>query len=369
MPKPKHAIEEKYLEHLKKDIQAIIGMMVLNRPDADRFSKLIRETKGVYISASTISRLFIDKQKENHFYIDTLNKLSTITQPQLNWQLYCENCQNAEDQLKHIGVFNQNKVSTNLIALNFYHRSWKPLHDVFDNLSSDPQFSDSFRFMFEFGHMFYSIFQWSPQSEIDFYKRFIKYPIIRKSFFELNADPDFVLPHYIKGLNNYIKTIDKKSSSYINDLLFALCLQFYYSIKNKDLIQVKSKFNQIQSVIEIDDLLKYSIHPFNCGRYLSSYIYYSFHADNNRFNSSIDSAINWLKTNAEIIGSYGVRVVTYHLLEAMLTCKADEFYFDELVFYSQLDSEFASNPLLVKQAIFHMEPSTIRWTRRFNKLQ
>ena len=264
---------------------------------------------------------------------------------------------------------NQYNIQTNLIALNFYHKSWKPLHHLFENLSSDPQYNESFRFMFEFGHMFYSIFQWSPNSESEFYKHFIKYPIIRKSFFELNADPDFVLPQYIQGLNNYIKTIDKQSANHINDLIFALCLQFYYALKTNDLNQIKIKYNQLNSTIKSNDLIKFDIHPFNCGRYLSAHIYFSFFLNKSNFDSTIQYAITWLKSYAERLGAYGVRVVTYHLLEVLLACKAEEFYFEELVSYSQLDPDFAANPLLVKQTIYHMEPSSIRWTRRFNKLQ
>ena len=52
-----------------------------------------------------------------------------------------------------------------------------------------------------------------PKSCLSFYKSFCDVPIMRKSFFELLADPDFELPNYDIALQQYLKTTVKKGAS------------------------------------------------------------------------------------------------------------------------------------------------------------
>jgi hypothetical protein len=365
MPKPKHSIDDKYLNQLRQDLQATIGMVVRNRPDTERFSQLVRKTKDVYISPSTFSRLFLTAGAANHFYLDTLDKLASLTYPYSSWEEYCRVCESSQEQLKQIGMFQPKNPKVNLLGLNIATSTWKPLHLLFEEMSSDRSFIASYRFMYDFGQSFFDILTRTPQSELDFYKRFLKYPIIRKSFFELNADPDFVLPNYVKGLDYYIKSIDINDAVAKNDLLFSLCLQYYYYLNNADFTQMQSKYNQIISMQDFDALSANEVHPFNSGRYLSVRIYNAYHFDAKKVESAVIDALQWVNNQLTGLNDYDIRVISYHLLEAFMKCSVNQLYIDKLMSIMKVEDELISDSSLLKQTIFNIEPSGIRWTRRF----
>ena len=128
MPKPKHSIDDKYLRQLRQDLQSTIGLVVRNRPESERFSQLVRKTKDVYISPSTFSRLFLNGGTSNHFYLDTLDKLASLTYPYSNWAEYTRVCENSQEQLKQLGIYQLKNPKLNLVGLNIATTSWKPLH-------------------------------------------------------------------------------------------------------------------------------------------------------------------------------------------------------------------------------------------------
>lgn len=365
MPKPKHSIDDKYLRQLRKDLQSTIGLVVRNRPESERFSQLVRKTKDVYISPSTFSRLFLNGGTSNHFYLDTLDKLASLTYPYSNWAEYTRVCENSQEQLKQLGIYQLKNPKLNLVGLNIATTSWKPLHLLFEEMSYDNSFIDSYRFMYDFGHSFFDILKWTPHSELDFYKRFIKYPIIRKSFFELNADPDFLLPNYIKGLDLYIKSIDINAVGAKNDILFSLCLQFYYYLNNIDLINMQLKYKQIISLQSIEELSARELHPFNSGRYLSMRIYNAYYFDVKTIESKAIDALKWLMNHTIDIDEYGVRVIAYHLLEAFSKCSIHQLYVDKLISIIKVEDEICYDSSFIQQTIYNIEPSGIRWTRRF----
>ena len=102
MPKPKHTINDKILRQLRQDLQSTIGMIVRNRPDTERFSTMVRKINDVYISPSTFSRLFLSEEASNHFYLDTLDKLSSLIYPFSNWDEYCRVYESSNEQMKQI---------------------------------------------------------------------------------------------------------------------------------------------------------------------------------------------------------------------------------------------------------------------------
>ncbi len=367
MPKPKHSLDEKYIKRLRQDLQSTLGMMVRNRPDADRISELVRQTHEVYISPSTFSRLFLNVSSSNHFYLDTLDKLASLTFPYTNWEDYCTGCQASEEQLQKVGVFCETDLNYNLVALNLTTSSWKPLHQLFDAMSGSPQYVDSYRFMYNFGELFHEILQRHPSSETEFYKRFIQYPVIRKSFIELNADPDFLLPNYIKGLDCYIKSIDNNAADAQNDLIFALCMQFYYHLKQQDVTGIQLCFKQISSKLSIETISVEQMHPFNIGRFLSVGIYHAFYCDDKRMNNKITDALHWVRCHNEQLDGYGIRVICHHLLEVLKHCKSETVHVEEVLSYLNVDLVFANQPEMLRQTIFNLEPSGIRWSRRFKQ--
>ena len=365
MPKPKHSIDDKILRQLRQDLQSTIGMIVRNRPDTERFSTMVRKINDVYISPSTFSRLFLSAEASNHFYLDTLDKLSSLIYPFSNWDEYCRVYESSNEQMKQIGVTQLNNPKVNLVGLNLATSSWKPIHMLFEEMSFDPSFIESYRFMYDFGQSFYDILKWAPKSEMDFYKRFINYPIIKKAFFELNADPDFILPNYIKGLDYYIKGIDMNTAVAKNDLLFALSLKYYYYLKNVDLIKMQLTYKQINSVQQFNELLPLEIHPFNTGRYLSARLYNAYYLNPKFVDSAAIDGLQWIQDHFGQHDKYGIRVIVYHLLEAFMHCKVAQFYTDKLMLFINGEHDLNSHSAFIQQTIYNIEPSGIRWTRRF----
>jgi hypothetical protein len=365
MPKPKHTINDKILRQLRQDLQSTIGMIVRNRPDTERFSTMVRKINDVYISPSTLSRLFLNAEESNHFYLDTLDKLSSLIYPYSNWDEYCRVYEISHKQLNQVGIFQMNNPKVNLVGLNIATSSWKPIHMLFEEMSFDPSFIESYRFMYDFGQTFYDVLKWTPKSELDFYKRFINYPIIRKAFFELNADPDFILPNYIKGLDYYIKGIDMNTAEAKNDLLFALSLKYYYYLKNVDLSQMQLTYKQIISVQQFNELLPVEIHPFNTGRYLSARLYNAYYFNPKYVDSAITDGLQWIQNHTDKHDSYGIRVIVYHLLEAFMHCKVNQFYIDKLMLFMHGDHDANAHTAFIQQTIYNIEPSGIRWNRRF----
>jgi hypothetical protein len=365
MPKPKHSIDDKILSQLRQDLQSTMGMIVRNRPDTEQFSNRVRKINDVYISPSTFSRLFLNAEAANHFYLDTLDKLSSLVYPYSTWDEYCRIYESSQEQLKQIGVYQMNNPKVNLVGLNLSTTSWKPLHLLFEEMSYDKSFIDSYRFMYDFGQSFYDILNWAPKSEMDFYKRFINYPIIKKAFFELNADPDFTLPNYIRGLDYYIKGIDMNTAVSKNDLLFALSLKYYFYLKNVDLRNMQLTFNQINSVQQFNELLLVEIHPFNTGRYLSARLYNAFYFDSKFVDPIVIDCLQWIQDHFEEHDAYGIRVIVYHLLEAFMHCKVAQFYTDKLMLFINGEHDLNSHSAFIQQTIYNLEPSGIRWTRRF----
>jgi hypothetical protein len=365
MPKPNHSIDYKILSQLRQDLQSTIGIIVRNRPDTQRFSNMVRKTNDVYISPSTLSRLFLNQDASNHFYLDTLDKLSSMIYPYSNWDEYCRVYENSKEQLKQIGVFQMNNAKVNLVGINLASTSWKPLHLLFEEMSYDNTFIDSKRFLYDFGMSFYDVLNWTPISELDFYKRFINYPIIRKAFFELNADPDFLLPNYIKGLDYYIKGIDMNTVGAKNDLLFALSLKYYYYLKNVDLSKMHLTYKKINSVQQFNELLPIEIHPFNTGRYLSARLYNAYYFNSKVVETAVIDGLQWIEDHFHEHDAYGIRVIVYHLLEAFMHCKVAQFYIDRLMLFIHGEHEMNSHAEFIQQTIYNIEPSGIRWNRRF----
>jgi hypothetical protein len=166
-------------------------------------------------------------------------------------------------------------------------------------------------------------------------------------------------------LDYYIKSIDLNTGGAKNDLLFALSLKYYFFLKNVDLSQMQLTFKQINSVQQFNELLPIEIHPFNTGRYLSARLYNAYYLNPKFVDSAVIDGLEWLQDHFEEHDAYGIRVIVYHLLEAFMHCKVAQFYIDRLILFMDGEHEMNYHPIFIQQIIYNIEPSGIRWTRRF----
>jgi hypothetical protein len=124
-------------------------------------------------------------------------------------------------------------------------------------------------------------------------------------------------------------------------------------------------YKQINSVQQFNELLPLEIHPFNTGRYLSARLYNAFYFDSKFVDPIVIDCLQWIQDHFDEHDAYGIRVIVYHLLEAFTHCKVAQFYIDRLMLFIDGEHELNSNLAFIQQTIYNLEPSGIRWNRRF----
>jgi hypothetical protein len=90
---------------------------------------------------------------------------------------------------------------------------------------------------FLIGHELFDSLKSNPNSNIDFFKKFNNIPIVRSSFFEIMADPDFSIPQYEQGLMYYLENSKPHQSiQSLQDYVFAnsMLLRYYFKSNNKN---------------------------------------------------------------------------------------------------------------------------------------
>jgi hypothetical protein len=141
MPKPKHVIDPYCIQRLKKEIQLFVGIQVNNIPSCIALSEELKVHYGLSISASTISRLFLNDTENHHFYLDTLDKFCDLVQKGINWNQYCESVLTQKDQALSIGIHHEIDFRNSLLYINFEFSGWRVLRNYFERLQ--PYFNDS----------------------------------------------------------------------------------------------------------------------------------------------------------------------------------------------------------------------------------
>jgi hypothetical protein len=144
----------------------------------------------------------------------------------------------------------------------------------------------------QIGFEFYQTLLSNPNSNIQFYKEFSQLPVIRESFFEKCIDPEFKIPGYEKGLEFYLKNIDKKNDiNYLQDFIFGNCMLFrFHYINNNQLDAIKFSKSIFENETYTDaDLNKLFIYPRM--RFLSYKIWYLMLS---KRRNEVEEYINWL---------------------------------------------------------------------------
>ena len=132
MPKPRHSIDVYCMRRLKEEIQLLMGIQVNNRPSCNLLSNELIKEYGVSISESTLARFFLYADGNNHFYLDTLDKLSCVAKKGSNWQEYCEFVSSQRDQAQTFGVHHEIDFRDTLLHINFEYSGWKVLRTYFE---------------------------------------------------------------------------------------------------------------------------------------------------------------------------------------------------------------------------------------------
>ena len=238
MPKPRYKVSNFEKDLLLHNIYMKTGFIIQTKNDCSKIARIVSE-KNDFISESTIYRLFLLKNKSYTPYMHTLNVLSKFCEYE-NWSDLIKKNQATQNTLYpyHEGEIANgfNGVVSCSIKLN----DFSVLRDYLLQLPYDTPDqkchaigNESFRNLLEY-----------PKSCPTFYKSFCDVPVMRKSFFELLADPDFDLPQYALALEQYLKsTVNDSSIKFVQDTIFALSLltRHHYLHANKSDFEKYSK--------------------------------------------------------------------------------------------------------------------------------
>ncbi len=316
MPKPKFIISDYYRNELLRCICVKIGFPIRTKLDCRKLGQLIQDAQLPTISESTIYRLFLWNGKNNTPYIHTLDILSQ----------YCgfPNWSNFETHLQEIDAFAQGygRIQINgtpiksLIEICIHTDKLKPLYSYVEQF---PKNLDIHKKYILGQEIFKSLIS-NPNGNLKFFKNFHTLPIIRESFFEIFADPRFLIPNYETGIHYYLKNL--KPTENIQDLqdtLFGNCLLFrhYFVQREKNTALKIGGFLFTELEIKEKDLLR--IHIFPVARYLSCKIlYFKLLGQTKQSLDFLEVVFNFIQKNKNKWNLEEQRIVFFNLGEAIL---------------------------------------------------
>jgi hypothetical protein len=369
MPKPKHVIDPYCIQRLKKEIQLFVGIQVNNRPSCIALSEELKVHYGLSISASTISRLFLNDTENHHFYLDTLDKFCDLVQKGINWNQYCESVLTQKDQALSIGIHHEIDFRNSLLYINFEFSGWRVLRNYFERLQ--PYFNDSNyqHLSFDLGGALHRIAQSNKSFEKSIYKNFVGFESVRKSYFELLADPEFKLPFYKDGLNLYGQTINYSHPNASNDLCFYLSMLCLNSDKNNELDSFIEHYARLVDNFNLLTVVDSNIHPYNIGRFLAVLLIHKYRFQKELFDTCFADVILFLKSNLSIWTSYEKRLIMYFLVFGLSRSNAPYKFFkvvETTLGFHFLDGKDLNDS--ITRFLYSKEPNTISWYRRWGTL-
>lgn len=369
MPKPKHPIDAYCIQRLKEEIQLLVGMQVINRPQCSILSEELLKLYGVSISSSTLARFFLYSDSNNHFYLDTLDKLSSIARYGANWRNYCDLVLAQRDQALSIGIHHQIDFRCTLLYINFEYSGWKILRTYFERLEEYLNRPNHEYLGFDLGGALYRIAESNSSFEKSLYKNFVALDAVRKSYFELLADPQFKLPHYKEGLYLYGKTIDYSRPNASNDLCFYLSMLCLNEERMGELNSFKEHYARLVDNFNLQNIVKLNVHPFNIGRFIAVVLIYNYRFLEHFYSSFFSDLILFLKGNINEWNVYEKRLILFFIVHGLKSTNAPIQYFkivEKTLGYQFLEGADLNES--VSSLLYNKEPNTISWYRRWGVL-
>lgn len=231
MPKPKYKITSYHLSGLKWYLEVKIGFNVVTKVDCKKIADLIQCELGISISESTLYRLFIWNNNSHSPYYHTLEILAKFIGYD-SWQLLENEINSLQEFQFSFGKLSGTYIEKSLLQFNIHSDAFKPLYNFLEQFPKDIAYNHRFIL----GQELFLGLKTNPNKNIKFFKEFSNLPVVRSSFFEYFADPDFSIPNYELGLIYYLKSVSPYASiSDLQDFVFAksLLLRHYFIKKDK----------------------------------------------------------------------------------------------------------------------------------------
>lgn len=228
MPQPSNTEKSKYLGLLLRSLENRLGFR-LNSAARCRQAESVLKASGFNVSYSTLHRLSQQTPNGHRFYTSTLDQLAQYVCSH-NWDGFQQKCDRDELFLEKAGIVEEQKIRS-LLSYCVQHNELRALHDFSEQLPEDINADRTIRFGFEF----YQALQKYPANNRRFFKHFSQLPFIRKAFFEYLADPEFRIPNYTFGLQQFIKdTNPEQGQKQLQDFIFANALMLRHAYRTTD---------------------------------------------------------------------------------------------------------------------------------------
>lgn len=228
MPKPKLYTSKYLLRGLKWKLEQSIGFKLSTIKTCDKLSELILSNLGENISSITLYRIFLTHKSDYRPYKHTLDLLSNFLDFD-NW----DNLQLHLNEISHfkmrIGFAPESK--ENLLKECIKTSSFAPMNSFFKkiNIGNNDMFKE-----FVGDSIYESLLMCNKKENEAFFSYFASNHIVRASFFEYLADPDFLIKSYEFGLNKYFETSKNENDVLgLQDRVFSKCLLTRHYFKNK----------------------------------------------------------------------------------------------------------------------------------------
>ena len=270
MPKPSYAIADYLFHGLKWIIEDHCGFRIFNKSNCQQVSTLITSKTQSSISGNTLYRIFLHPNNTNTPYLHTLNILAQFVDFK-NWDDFCKYYQELYDFKFLSGKIFNNQEYKSLLNLSICNREFKSVYQFLEQFSGE--LSNHKKHLL--GGEIYDILRFNTASYVPFFQKFHNVSIVRETFFEFLADPDFNVPQYEFGLKCYLKTvIPEKSLKDLQDFIFANSLIFRHSLLTKQykkaILRGRLLYeNHLYTANELDHL-----HVFPKFRYFAYYLLY-----------------------------------------------------------------------------------------------
>ncbi len=369
MPKSKHSIDAYCMQSLKEEVQIFVGIRVSNRPSCNRMREELFSNYGFNISLSTLARFFLNTNVDNHFYLDTLDKFCSLVRVGCDWNAYCQKVLDQRDKSLSLGLNNDIDIRCGLLYINFENSGWKSLHTFFNRIESFVDNANFHYLSFNLGVSLHKVLKSHPLYERSLYKHFIGYPSVRRSYFELLADPEFKLPEYKNGISSYGKTIDYSSPNASNDLCFYLVMICLKEERNGSIITFRENAAQLIHNFSLSNILELSIHPFNIGRFVAVKLIYTHLFNVEDFNQQFSDVLHFVKSNVNSWNAYQKRLILFHLIYGLnrTSSSYSKFKSVESVFDSNIVDQNNFNQSALR-FLYEKEPNTMVWLRRVDAI-
>ena len=287
MPKPKYETPHFALNELRNQMIDKAGFPLRTKLDAGYLSLIMKNAGIENVSDSTLYRFFTANLNEHKFYLNTLDKLAQFC-GRKNFDDFEKWAANKMDFGFTYGqlIINQKPVKS-LIKICIHQNQFNPIREYLEQLNELNNYMQ-----LQIGFEFYQTLLSNPNSNVQFYKEFSQLPVIRESFFEKCIDPEFKIPGYEKGLEFYLKNIDKKNDiNYFQDFIFGNCMLFrFHYINNNQLDAIKFSKSIFENETYTDaELNMLFIYPRM--RYLSYKIWYLMLS---KSKNEVEEYTNWL---------------------------------------------------------------------------